>query len=240
MRMHTLYWPDRTALGADIPFRSNRLLQISVVVFSLYWIFMGIWPVQRSLWLVENLLVVALAVLLVWTYRKFRFSNQSYLFILLFLVLHTFATHYSYATTPIDEWLKTTFHTKRSYYDRFVHFAFGLLWVYPFGELYVRLAGRRGAWPFVVPAAIVMALSALFEITEAAGAIIVGQEPKGGEFVGMQGDVFDTQKDMFAAFIGALLAIAWLFLRQRRKRGELRSAAFAESGEAPTTGNGRE
>jgi putative membrane protein len=171
-------------------------------------------------------LVVALASVLVWTYRKFRFSNQSYLFILLFLVLHTFATHYSYSTTPIDEWLKTTFHTKRSYYDRFVHFSFGLLWVYPFGELYVRLARRRGAWPFIVPAMIVMALSALFEITEAAAAIIAGQGQNGGEFVGMQGDIFDTQKDMFSAFIGALLALALLVWRQWRKRKEIPSASY--------------
>lgn len=229
MSMYTIYQPDRTVLGADISFRSNRLLQISVSVFSLYWIFMGIWPVQRSLWLVENLLVIALAVVLVWTYRKFRFSNQSYLFILLFLVLHTFATHYSYATTPIDEWLKTTFHTKRSYYDRFVHFMFGLLWVYPFGELYVRLAGRRSAWPYIVPAAIVMALSALFEITEATGAIIAGQGQNNDEFIGMQGDVLDTQKDMFCAFLGVLLALALLVWRRWRKRGELRSTAFALS-----------
>jgi putative membrane protein len=205
-------------LGADIPFRSNLLLQISVAVFTLYWIFMGIWPVQRSLWLVENVLVIVLAIILVWTYRKFRFSNQSYLFILLFLILHTFATHYSYATTPIDEWLKTTFHTKRSYYDRFVHFAFGLLWVYPFGELYARLAGRCGAWPYIIPTAIVMALSALFEITEAACALIAGQGQNEGEYVGMQGDVFDTQKDMLAAFAGALLALALLLCRQWRKR----------------------
>lgn len=186
---------------------------------------MGIWPVQRSLWLVENLLVVALAIILVWTYRKFRFSNQSYLFILLFLVLHTFATHYSYATTPIDEWLKSTFHTKRSYYDRFVHFAFGLLWVYPFGELYVRLAMRRGVWPFIVPVIIVMALSAIFEIIEAVGAIIAGQGQNEGEFVGMQGDIFDTQKDMFSAFIGALLALALLVWRQWRKGEELQSSS---------------
>lgn len=222
MSMHTLYRPGRTVLGADIPFRRNRLLQISVVVFVLYWIFMGIWPVQRSLWLVENLLVVALAVVLVWTYHNFRFSNQSYLFILLFLVLHTFATHYSYATTPIDEWLKATFHTKRSYYDRFVHFTFGLLWIYPFGELYIRLAKVRGGpWPFIVPAAIVMSLSALFEITEATAAIIYGHGQNEEEFVGMQGDVFDTQKDMFAAFIGALLALALLVWRQWRKLKEL-------------------
>ncbi|MEF3301599.1 DUF2238 domain-containing protein [Paenibacillus sp. GYB003] len=222
-----LYRPGRTLLGPDIPFRRNRLLQLSAAVFSLNWIFMGIWPVQRSLWLVENLLVVVLAVVLVWTYRAFRFSNQSYLFIMLFLVLHTYATHYSYATTPIDDWLKTTFHTKRSYYDRFVHFAFGLLWIYPIGELYVRLAGRRGAWPYIVPVAIAMGLSAVFEIIEAAGALLTGQGQNDGEFVGMQGDVFDTQKDMFANLAGALLAVGLLAWRRRRKQEEPQLAAFA-------------
>lgn len=224
IRQNLEFRPSQPLLGHDIPFKANRPLQLIIAVFVVYWGFMAIWPVQRSLWLVENILVVLTAVVLVWTYRYFQFSNLSYLFIALFLVLHTFATHYSYESNPIDTWLKATFHTKRSYYDRIVHFAFGLFWIYPFGELYVRLGGRRGVWPYAVPLAIVVGLSAVFEIIEMAGASISGQGQNSEEFVGMQGDLFDTQKDMMLALFGALVAVGLLvWSLWRRSKVESRS-----------------
>ncbi|MFB9755248.1 DUF2238 domain-containing protein [Paenibacillus hodogayensis] len=215
------YRPGLFPSGGSPPFRDNGWLQLLVGAFVLYWAFMALWPVQRSLWIAENVLLVCLAAALVWTYRWFRFSNRSYLFIVLFLSLHTYAAHYSYEANPLDAWLKAVFHFQRSYYDRIVHFAFGLFWIYPFAELYARLTGRRGVWLFLVPLAAVLGLSALFEIVEMTAASWSGQGQNSEQFLGMQGDLFDTQKDMMVALFGALIALGLLVwsVWNRKKAG---------------------
>ncbi|RKN86085.1 DUF2238 domain-containing protein [Paenibacillus ginsengarvi] len=206
-------------LTGGVPFRTNYRLHLLFAGFVIYWIALGLWPVQRSLWLAENVLVVLTVAALVWTYRFTPLSNMSYLFIALFLCLHTFATHFSYETTPIDNWLKATFHTKRSYYDRVVHFAFGLLWIYPFRQLFVRTTGIvRGLWPYLAPMALVVGLSAIFEITEMAVASLSGQGTNNDDAIGMQGDLYDTQKDMMLAWFGAIAAEGILIWRSRRKK----------------------
>ncbi|TMV50242.1 DUF2238 domain-containing protein [Paenibacillus mesophilus] len=204
----------------SIPFGHNKVLQLTVIAFTLFWGLLAIWPTDRSLWLVENILVAGLVIVLVWTYRTFQFSNFSYILIALFLCFHTYATHYSYQHTPIDTWLKATFHTKRSYYDRVVHFAFGLLGAYPLRELLTRLVLLRGFLSYAIPAAVILNFSAFFEIVEMAAASLAGQGQNSEQFIGMQGDLFDTQKDMMLGFIGAVLSmglLVWIVWREENK-----------------------
>ncbi|TNJ68394.1 DUF2238 domain-containing protein [Paenibacillus hemerocallicola] len=209
-------------MSDSIPFHRNGLLQLTIIAFLLFWGMMAISPTDRSMWLVENILVALLAIALVWSYREFRFSNLSYMLIALFLCFHTYAAHYTYQGTPIDIWLKAAFHTKRSYYDRVVHFAFGLFMAYPFRELLTRLALLRGFWSYAIPTAVVLSLSAFFEIIEMAAAGLAGQGQNNEQFIGMQGDLFDTQKDMLLGFAGGLLSmglLAWIIWRSYRNKG---------------------
>lgn len=204
-------------MDTNIPFVRNQLLQLIIVVFILYWGAMAFAPTDRSLWLIESILPVAVSLVLAFTYKKFRFSNLSYLFMFIFLCLHTFAAHYTYQNTPFDEWLKAAFHTKRSYFDRVVHLTFGLFWTYPFRELLTRAARLRSFWSYAVPAAVVISLSATFEIIEFVVALIAGQS--GQNYVGLQGDIFDTQKDMALNFIGAIVSmglLAWMMWRREK------------------------
>lgn len=204
----------------SIPFGHNKVLQMTIIAFALFWGLLAISPTDRSMWLVENILVAGLVLVLVWTYNAFQFTNLSYILIVLFLCLHTYATHYSYQHTPIDMWLKATFHTKRSYYDRVVNFAFGLLGAYPLRELFTRIASLRGFMSYTVPAAVILSLSAFFEIVEMVAASLAGQGQNSEQFIGMQGDLFDTQKDMMLGFIGAVLSmglLAWIMWRQVNK-----------------------
>ncbi|UUZ94222.1 DUF2238 domain-containing protein [Paenibacillus sp. P25] len=150
----------------DIPFSRNRLLHWLIGVYAVLWAILAIAPLDRMQWLMENLLPVGAVVALACTYRKFRFSNVSYILIFVFLCIHTFAAHYTYQNTPVDVWIKAVMHTQRSYFDRFVHFFFGPLMAYPFREVLMRLAGLRGFWSYVLPAALVFAFSSLFEIIE--------------------------------------------------------------------------
>ncbi|MDQ0877043.1 putative membrane protein [Paenibacillus sp. V4I3] len=197
------------------PFSRNWLLHLMIFVFAVYWGFMAISPTDRIQWLMESILPVIVVLVLTFTYKVFRFSNVSYLFMFIFLCLHTYGAHYTYQGTPFDMWLKASFYTQRSYYDRVIHFAFGLFWSYPFRELLTRAAALRGFWSFVIPAAVVFSCSACFEIIEMGAAFVAGQH--GEEYVGLQGDVFDTQKDMGLGLAGAVISMGMLALILWRK-----------------------
>ncbi|MBU7315413.1 DUF2238 domain-containing protein [Paenibacillus oleatilyticus] len=200
----------------DIPFSRNIILHLLLAVFVVFWIVMAISPTDRIQWLMENLLVVAAFFTLLFTYKAFRFSNLSYLLIFLFLCAHTFAAHYTYQNTPVDQWLKASFQLQRSYFDRVVHFLFGLLLTYPLRELLTRAAGLRNFWSYGIPVMTMLGCSALFENVEMGAALVAGQA--GADYVGLQGDVFDTQKDMSLGFTGALLSMITLAIILRKTK----------------------
>jgi putative membrane protein len=187
-------------------FRRNRLLQGLVVWYALVWIVLAISPVDRKDWLLENILALALVVGLALTYRAFPFSDLSYLLITIFMMLHAVGAHYTYAEVPFGFWLKDALHLSRNHFDRLVHFAFGLLAAYPIREVLVRRVGVRGFWTYYMPVSAVLSFSGFFEIVESWVAQLVSPE-LGNAYLGTQGDEWDAQKDMTAAFTGALLAM---------------------------------
>lgn len=203
-------------LDPDIPFSRNIILQLLLAVFVVYWIVMAISPTDRTQWLMENVLVVAAFFTLLFTYKAFRFSNLSYLLIFLFLCVHVFAAHYTYQNTPVDQWLKASFHLQRSYFDRVVHFLFGLWLTYCLRELFIRAAGLRNFWSYGIPVMTMLGFSALFEIVEMGAASTAGQA--GADYLGLQGDVFDTQKDMLMGFVGALISMGALAIILRKTK----------------------
>jgi putative membrane protein len=172
--------------------------------YLLLWGSLAIAPLDRQDWLLENLLAVTLVAILVLTYRRFQFSNPSYLFIALFMALHAIGAHYTYAKVPAGFWLQDVFGLSRNPFDRIVHFSYGFLLVLPIRELLVRLAGVRGFWSYYLPISAVLAHSGFFEVVEGVVAAIVNPE-LGSAYLGTQGDEWDAQKDMTAAFTGAVL-----------------------------------
>jgi len=194
--------------------QGNRTLQALIAGFALLWIALAIAPKYRSDWLLENLLVFAFVGLLVATYRRFQFSNTSYALFALFLALHSYGAHSTYAETPFGFWLKDTFGLSRNPYDRIVHFAFGLLLTYPMRELAQRVLKLRRVWAYVIPFVVVVAMSASYEQIEAWVARIVSPE-LGTAYLGTQGDEWDAQKDMDRATAGAALALTIVWLRER-------------------------
>ncbi|MCR8634163.1 DUF2238 domain-containing protein [Paenibacillus radicis (ex Xue et al. 2023)] len=188
------------------PFRSNRMLQALLAVYLLFWVLMAIEPYNRFNWFLENLLIFATITGLVGTYRRFAFTNMSYLLIVVFLVLHTFGANYSYHTTPLDSWIRELFHTERDGYDRVVHFSYGLLLAYPIREFIVRSMGPKGLWDYALPVVLVLASGAFYELFEMWVALLVAPEI-GTLFLGTQGDPWDTQHDMELAMYGAILTM---------------------------------
>jgi len=170
------------------------------------WIWLAINPVNRHDWFLENLLAVGLVAVLLLTYRRFPFSLTSYSFIAAFMVLHAIGAHYTYAEVPFGFWLKDMWGLSRNPFDRIVHFAYGLLLAYPLRELLVSRAGLQGGWSYYIPASGILAQSGFFEVVEAIVAMIVSPE-LGSMYLGTQGDEWDAQKDMAAAFGGAILTM---------------------------------
>jgi putative membrane protein len=196
------------------PFHQRRFLQVLGVCYALIWIVAAIHPVKRDDWFVENLLVFAAVPLLVFTYRRLPLSDASYAFLFVFLVLHAAGAHYTYAEVPFGYWLQETFHLSRNHFDRIVHASFGLLLTYPTYEIVRRILQPRGAWVLIFPVSIIVALSGFFEILEGVVALFVSPE-LGAAYLGTQGDVWDAQKDMGLATVGAVLVAAVIALRAK-------------------------
>jgi putative membrane protein len=199
------------------PFRSNRLLQGLILLLVVLWVITAIEPYNRRDWLLENLLVFIYAGLLIVTYRRFVFTNLSYMLFGLFISLHLIGAHYTYAEVPFGFWLQDTFNFTRNHYDRIVHFSYGLLNAYPFRDIFMRAAGVRRRWSYFMPAIGVLSFSGFYEFLEAAVAFIVSPE-LGDVYLGTQGDIWDAEKDAFLAFIGAIIAMSILWLYNKRSK----------------------
>ena len=195
------------------PFRERRLLQALCISYGVIWICAAIHPLKRDDWLLENLLVFVSVPLLVLTYQRLAFSNAFYLLVFLFLILHAAGAHYTYSEVPFGYWLKDAFQLQRNHFDRIVHFAYGLLLTYPVREMLLRIVKVRGYWALLLPVAVIISLSGLFEIIEAVVARLVDPD-LGTAYLGIQGDVWDAQKDMALAVLGAVLAVVFSILKR--------------------------
>ena len=191
-------------IRADI--RNNRVQQGLALWCGSFWVLMGLAPLDRRDWLLENFLVVMFTALLVATYRRFPLSDVSYGLITAFMTLHLIGAHYSYARVPFGAWAQETFHQSRNNYDRLVHFSFGLMMAYPVREIFLRVANAKGFWAYYLPLDCILAFSAMYEIMESWFARIISPD-LGDAWLGTQGDIWDAQKDMAYAIVGATLAL---------------------------------
>lgn len=193
------------------PFSSNPKLQAIVAWLALFWIVTAVNPLHPDDWLLENLLVFLAAIVLVVSYRWFQFSNLSYAMFAVFLSLHLAGAHYTYSETPLGFWLQDWFGLQRNHYDRIVHLSFGLLLAFPLREELLRQPRVKRSWSYFLAVAMVLALSAIYEVIEGAAALTINPE-LGTAFLGTQGDEWDSQKDTFLAFLGAVIAMALTYI----------------------------
>ena len=187
--------------------RQTHFVAILAIICALVWIITAIHPVDRQAWVLENILVVIFVAALAFTHRRLQLSNSSYLFIVLFLLLHMVGAHYTYAKMPLGLWAKDFFGFSRNHFDRVAHFGFGFVLAFPVRELLLRFSGIRRGWSFWIAAGVILAVGGLFEILESMVAEIVAPG-KGVDWLGGQGDEWDAQNDMLSAFLGALAMMA--------------------------------
>lgn len=169
-------------------------------------------------WIQISPIVVALPVLLV-TYLRFRFTPLAYILIWIYAIVLLFGAHYNYSD-PFFNWLKQGLHLKRNNYDRLCHLLQGFVPAIIAREFLLRrtrlLPGKK---LFYIVVSICMGASALFEVFEWWGAVITGRSA--GSFLGTQGDVWDTQKDMFICFIGSIVSLLMLARLHNRQLAQL-------------------
>lgn len=209
--------PSHAPASVGTGYPDNPFLRRLVWAYVLVWIVAAISPLDRETWLLENGLVFVAVGFLVATHGRFVFSNVSYAMLFGFFVLHAVGAHYTYSAVPAGEWAKDLLGLERNHYDRLVHFGFGLLAGYPLRELCLRVVHVHRIWSFVAPPIVVLSLSSAYEIIESWAARL-GDPSLGITYVGAQGDVWDGQKDMSLAFLGAVLAMV-LAAAHRRHAG---------------------
>ncbi|MFD2514694.1 DUF2238 domain-containing protein [Pontibacter locisalis] len=189
------------------------------VLFLIFWVYTGVTTPDLENWLLENTLTLSLIIFLIAFYNIFRFSDLSYSLIFLFLLLHVYGSQYQYSDNPFGEWLREQYQLQRNPYDRLVHLGFGLLLSYPLHEILYRNFSIKRFFSYLMPVEIVLSLSALYEIVEWIVAdIFYKGDQQGMEFLGMQGDMWDAQKDIALAMAGATVAMVTAALLKAKKK----------------------
>ena len=188
------------------------------VLFAVFWVYTGLTTPDLKNWLMENTLTLSLLIIMAAFYNIFRFSDTSYTLIFLFLLLHVYGSQYQYADNPFGEWLKAQLDLQRNHYDRMVHFGFGLLLAYPMHEALAHALGAKKILSYLLPVEFILSLSALYEVAEWLVADVAYEgTAQGMAFLGMQGDIWDAQKDIALALLGSLIAMGASFTLRKKK-----------------------
>lgn len=205
---------------------SDRVPITLLAIFLAWWTLLAIAPSYRQDWLLENMLVFIALPLLIWGYRHLRLSNASYVLIFIFFCLHELGAHYTYSEVPVGTWVKqftgvdlaAVTGVERNHYDRFIHFSYGFLMLLPSVEIFQARASLVGLWRVLVPITFLMSHSEVYEIIEWQAADIFGGD-LGQAYLGTQGDIWDAQKDSFAAALGAISAmVVYQAIKKFRKK----------------------
>ena len=184
---------------------SPRLpIALSIVVFAAL-IVSGIGPYDRATWWLEVAPVLIAVPLLAATWSRFPLTPLVYWLIAIHALILILGGHYTYARVPLGFWVQDWLDLARNHYDRLGHVAQGFIPAIVVREILLRLSPlKRGGWLFFLVTCVCLAVSAFYEFIEWWVALIVGSGAD--EFLATQGDVWDTQWDMFLAFTGAIVA----------------------------------
>jgi putative membrane protein len=169
----------------------------------------GISPYERATWWLEVAPVIVALPILFCTRKRFPLTPLVYGLIAVHAVILMIGGHYTYAKVPFGFWLQHALDFSRNPYDRIGHFAQGFVPAIIAREILLRCTPlKSGGWLSFIVVAICLAISACYEFIEWWTALIAGEGATA--FLGTQGDVWDTQWDMFMALIGATTAVLLL------------------------------
>jgi putative membrane protein len=206
----------------DIPAAQRR----AIAALAVFLLLMQIDPPFPETGLLHHAPTFALVLFLPGTLRRWPLPDAAVFSIVLFFALHTIGGRWTYTDVPYDAWARALtgtavselFGVTRNHYDRLVHLSYGLLAVLPVYEALRRHLGLTHRVSLYIAVESVLAVSALYEIFEWGLSTAVAGD-LAARYNGQQGDIWDAQKDMGLAFIGSLVAAAWV-ARRRRSEGD--------------------
>ena len=194
--------------------RVLSLLTLAALIAS------GVNPYDRLTWWMETLPVMIGLPLLLATHRRFPLTPLVVRLLFVHGLILVLGGAYTYARVPLGFWVQDAFDLARNHYDRLGHLAQGLIPAMLTREILLRNTPLQpGGWLFLLTTSVVLAFSACYEFIEWGTALTMGGDADA--FLATQGDVWDTQWDMFLALIGALIAQALLSRRHDRALARL-------------------
>jgi putative membrane protein len=194
--------------------------RIWLVLTVLVLIWSGIGPKDRFTWFLEVAPVLIGLPLLVLTRRAFPLTALAYGLLTWFGIILMIGGHYTYAEMPLFNWLRDTYDLSRNHYDRFGHIMQGFVPAIVTREILLRTSLLKpGKWLFFLTTAVCLSISAFYEMIE--WWVAVGSGDEAVAFLATQGDVWDTQWDMFLALCGALSSQLLLGRRHDRQLADI-------------------
>ncbi|MBI5402361.1 MAG: DUF2238 domain-containing protein [Ignavibacteriae bacterium] len=173
-------------------------------------------PHDYFTWLLEVLPAIIGFIILSVTFKKFRFTYLTYVFILIHCYILFIGGHYTYAEVPLFNWIRDVLHQSRNNYDKVGHFMQGFVPAMITRELFIRRnVFNKTKWIPFLTIAVCVCISAFYEFLEWFTAIASGESAEA--FLGTQGYIWDNQSDMLYATIGAVCMIVLFSKLQDRK-----------------------
>ena len=185
---------------------TERTLVVAFVTLVALLVISGVQPFDQTTWVLEVFPILVVLPLLLATHKRFPLTPLLYCLIFVHAIVLMVGGAYSYARVPIGFYLQDFFHLGRNPYDKVGHFFQGLVPALAIREILIR--GNyiaKGKMLIFLVLFTVLGISAMYELLEWFSALVLGQGAD--EFLGTQGDPWDTQSDMFFAFIGATTSL---------------------------------
>ena len=194
-----------------------------IVLFFAGLIISAIHPHDYFTWILEVFPAILGFLALLLTFRRFRFTYLTYLFILLHCYILFIGGHYTYAMVPAFDWIRDVFHQTRNNYDKVGHFFQGFVPAMIIREVFIRrhIVGKK-TWLAFLTVCVCATISVSYELLEWFVSVTSGSA--GDSFLGTQGDIWDTQSDMLFAIIGATCMVLLLSGIQDRKISKIQVA----------------
>jgi putative membrane protein len=186
---------------------SSRELVTLAIIYLIGFGLLAIRPNDRADWALENLFPISQLIAVTIAYRYYKFTRLCYYLIFFYLFVQSWGGHFTYAEAAPFNWIRDHFHLKRNNYDRVAHFMLGFLLGIPIREILMQVIQASRRWLAFITASIVLAIGAFYELIEWWVAVLATPN-LGDAFLGTQGDVWDTQWDMFLALVGVVVALA--------------------------------
>ena len=223
--MGTRAWNDAedTMKGEKKPDQSQylknqkKILGVLALTFVSFLLWSLVNPKDYSVWLLEVFPALIGVSILAITYNKFKFTTLVYIFVLAHSIILFIGGHYTYAENPLFDWIKSQFSLDRNYYDRLGHIMQGFVPALIIREFLLRKTRlEKGKMLFFIVICVTLAISATYEFFEWWTALLASPDT-GNAFLAMQGDIWDTQWDMFLALLGGIGSLLMFSRMQDRQ-----------------------